>query len=137
MTRRKATFSVTTDATGFGSDDARVQPTRDRRPAVLRAVEMTASAGNPKVTIYEAPYDDVELVYDYGTQLFYSTSLGSDGVVHPRVATVDELGVAISGEESGDIYIDERYIRCDIEDGSPSSDYTVVVTYETAGDYRF
>lgn len=138
MTLRKATFSITTDTFGYGEDDARITPTAATRPSVLRAVEMTTSpGGSPKVTLYELPYDSTELEYEFGTQLFYSTTLDTDGRVHPRLATVDEVGVAISGEESGDIYVDEGYVRCTIDDGVASSSYEVVVYYETAGDYRF
>lgn len=138
MALRKATFSVTTDAYGYGEDDTRITPTAATRPSIVRAVELTESpGGNPAVTLYEAPYDSVELEYDYGTQLFYSTTLDTDGRVFPRLSTVDDAGVAISGEESGDIYVDEQYVRCSIEDGLASSDYTVVLWYETAGDYRF
>ena len=137
MALRKATFSITTDAFGYGEDDTRVTPTAATRPSVLRSVELTDGAGGaPKVTLYEAPYDSTDLVYEYGTQLFYSASLDADRV-YPRLSTVDDVGVAISGEESGDIYFDEQYLRCTIEDGVALSDYTVVIIYETAGDYRF
>lgn len=137
MALRKATFSITTDTFGYGEDDTRITPTAATRPSILRSVELTDSAGGaPKVTLYEAPYDSVELEYEFGSQLFYWPTADADRV-YPRLATVDESGVAISSEESGDIYFDEQYVRCTIEDGVASSSYTVVIIYETAGDYRF
>lgn len=139
MALRKATFSITTNAFGYGEDDTRITPTAATRPSILRSVEMADGAGGaPKVTLYELPYDSTELEYEFGTQLFYSSTLDTDGRVHPRLGTtVDDAGVAISAEESGDIFMDEQYVRCTIEDGVASSAYEVVVTYETAGDYRF
>lgn len=138
MTLRKATFSVTTDAYGYGENDVRITPTAATRPSVLKAIQMTDSpGGSSSVTFYEAPYDSTELEYEYGTQLFFSSSL-DDGVMRhvEGPAVVDETDTAVSSGETGGIYVDEQYVRCTI-DGAPSSSYTVVVFYETAGDYRF
>ena len=139
MALRKATFSITTDTFGYGEDDVRITPTAATRPSILKSVQMTDGAGGaPLVTLYELPYDSVELEYQFGDQLFYSTSLG-DGVLRHVVgpAVVDEDDATVSSGETGDVFVDEGYVRCTIEDGVASSDYTVVVTYETAGDYRF
>jgi len=138
MALRKATFSITTDAFGYGEDDTRITPTAATRPSALKTVQMTDGPGDPAVTLYEAPYDSVELEYEFGTQLFYSTSLGDGVARHVQgPAVVDDVDAAVSSGETGDIIIDEQYVRCTIDGGVASSDYTVVVMYETAGDYRF
>jgi len=139
MTLRKATFSVTTDAYGYGEDDVRITPTAATRPSVLKAVQLTdgPGGGTAGVTLYEAPYDSTELEYEYGEQLFHSTALGDGVMRHVQgPAVVDDTDTAVSSGETGDVFVDEQYVRCTI-DGAPSSDYTVVVFYETAGDYRF
>lgn len=139
MTLRKATFDITTNSFGYGEDDTRITPTAATRPSALRAIQLTDGAGGaPKVTLYEAPYDSTELEFEFGDQLFYSTTMGNGELRHLQgPAVVDETDTAVSSGETGDIYVDEQYVRCTIDDGLPSSSYTVIVFYETAGDYRF
>ncbi|MES2156034.1 MAG: hypothetical protein V4510_12950 [bacterium] len=139
MTLRKATISVTTDSFGYGETDTRITPTAATRPSVLRAVQMTESPGGaPQVSLNELNYDSVELEYDIGDSLFYSATLGDGVMRHVQgPAVVDDTDTAVSSGETGEVYIDVTHVRCSVDAGVPSSSYTVVVYYETAGDYRF
>lgn len=151
MALHVASFSITTDAFGYGEDDLRLRPVSTTRPWKFSfiSLETDDGGGNPTLTVRELTEDEDEngvAIYTDGDQLFFTTSPYGDGSDHevrvpkhiqPRTEVYEESGTWVSAADAGDIHSHARYVRIELTDAGASKTYTGELCYETAGDYRF
>jgi hypothetical protein len=138
MAVHRATFTVTADATGYGATDASLKlPVQLTRHAFLEAVvvDTTDASGAASVTLRQIDTDDDD-VDTPGDILLYADQVQTEPGF-PRVAYVDDAGVAISGSDGGRVLIRAKRVTVEV-DGAVSGDiFVVYVYYETQGDLRF
>lgn len=141
MAVKRATFTCTVDANGVAEDDVRLSgiPTSASRHAFLECVTFDDSAAGVQADglyIY-AVENDADSVVQTTSQLFQIDHPDTGSPYYPRIPTVDAQGVAAT-EPSARILIKTATVRVKVTGPLVAGDvYTVVLYFETAGDYRF
>jgi hypothetical protein len=143
MALHRATFEVTCDADGKGSDDVTLKlPSSLSRHALLTTVTVDTSdalRAGPNVTITslrdvsEETWNGTTEDYELAEQVYF-VDLRLDTSTYPSDDGVYEFA---AGAAAGRTTIRRKHLRCEVHNGGPSDVYTVNVYYETAGDYRF
>lgn len=142
MAYKQTTFTCTTDVFGNATTDSALSiPFSAVRPVYLDFVSIDESAAINRVQdifVYQLENDD-NLAEQEGAQLF--NALFPDplpNILYPRISTVDADGVA-NAIEGDRILIRTKRVRVTVRPTVTlvGDVFTVVLGYETAGDYRF
>lgn len=139
MALRTVTFEVTpTTSQGgsrvFGSDDANLPVNTLARPARLVGVQVDASeaVGSPTITIRELPVVDAD--EDSQDRVPGRALYSKQNVASPPFVDDDVSG---SDETSDQVWIQTKYLRCEVDNALSGDVLSVKVFYESAGDQRF
>jgi len=157
MAIHRAVFEITADDFGNGYDDVTLRmPTTPTRNAFLKMVtverEEAGFANLPAFCFTERKDVSTETWnasdedYQPHRQLFYvdmsksnpSIDTGEVAEFDPRHLIVDSAGALPTYDVLvGELLIHHKYIRCSMTNATDGDVFTVVMYYETAGDYRF